>query len=95
MRHSWCQNKRWKKGGSKDPNAETFWVDIMSYIVLITKPKEENPNWAPKKLLSELNLGYVEITVKGMPPVYFYNSDLGLSTPFILLYPKISFTEEI
>jgi hypothetical protein len=55
----------------------------MSYIVLITKPKEENPNWAPKKLLSELNLGYVEITVKGMPPVYFYNSDLGLSTPFI------------
>ena len=46
----------------------------MSYIVLITKAKEENPNWAPKKLLSELNLGYVEITVKGMPPLYFNNS---------------------
>ena len=86
--------KKMKKGVSKDLSAETFWADIMSYIVLITKAKEENPNWAPKKLLSELNLGYAEITVKSMPPLYFYNSDLGLSTPFILLYPKISFTEE-
>ena len=66
----------------------------MSYIVLIAKVKEENPNWGPKKLLSELNLGYAEITVKGMPPLYFHNSDLELSTPFILLYTKISFTEE-
>jgi len=44
----------------KDPNTETFWAD-MPYIVLITKAKEENPNWGPKKLLSELKLGYKEI----------------------------------
>jgi len=85
--------KKWKKGVSKDSYAETFWAD-MSYIVLITKAKEENPNWGPKKLLSELKLGYAERTVKGMPPLYFYNSDLELSTPFMLLYPQISFIKE-
>jgi len=49
-----------KKGVSKDPNIETFWADT-PYIVLITKAKEENPNWGPQKLLSELKLGYKEL----------------------------------
>ena len=37
------KKRRKKKGVTKDPNTETFWAD-MSYIVLITKAKEENPN---------------------------------------------------
>jgi hypothetical protein len=49
----------------------------MSYIVLITKAKEENPYWGPKKLLSELKLGYTERTAKGMLTLYFYDTEVG------------------
>ena len=65
-----------KKTVGKDQNAETFWED-MSYIVLITKAKEENPYWGPKKLLSELKLGYTERTAKGMLALYFYDTEVG------------------
>ena len=66
--------KKRRKGVSKDPNTETFWAD-MPYIVLIAKAKEINPNWGPKKLLSELKLGNTERTVKGMLSLYFYDSE--------------------
>ena len=69
-------DKKRRKGVSKDPNTETFWAD-MPYIILIAKTKEINPNWGPKKLLSELKLGYTERTVKGMLTLYFYDSKVG------------------
>lgn len=70
------QKKEKKNRVSKDQNAEIFWAD-MTYIVLITKPEEENPYWRPKQLLSELKLGYTKRTAKCMLTIHFYDTEVG------------------
>jgi hypothetical protein len=52
-----------RKWISKDPNPNSFWID-MPFLIQIAKAKEENPNWGAKKGLDELHVVYSERSVK-------------------------------
>ena len=44
-----------RKGISKDPNPDSFWID-MPFLIQIAKAKEENPNWGAKSLLKNFSV---------------------------------------
>jgi hypothetical protein len=54
------QQKEEKKGISKDPNPDSFWID-MPFLVQIAKAKEQYPNWGAKKNLDELHVTYTKV----------------------------------
>ena len=47
----------------KDPNPNSFWID-MPFLIQIAKAKEENPNCGAKQILDELHASYSERSVK-------------------------------
>ena len=63
-----------RKGISKDPNSDSFWID-MPFLIQIAKAKEENPNWGAKKILKELHVAYSERSVKKFLSLYFYDAE--------------------
>ena len=61
-----------RKGISKDPNPDSFWID-MPFLIQIAKAKEENPNWGAKKIVDELHVAYSERSVNFFLSLYFYD----------------------